>query len=136
HHYYNLMVQLGPLATKISQYCRKASVARNAELSCETGISEVRARLKLSKSIDRAELSRMKSTLDRVESKVSKVASEARRAELGRIIKRLRLQLHNIRPKRGAAVGAIGEAAALIARIVTNREQAKRLISGLTKIST
>src|SRR5262245_50101545 len=31
HHYYNLLVQLGPVAAKITQLCRTASVARNAE---------------------------------------------------------------------------------------------------------
>lgn len=28
HHYYNLLVQLGPLAAKITQHCRSASVLR------------------------------------------------------------------------------------------------------------
>src|SRR5262249_5922312 len=55
HHYYNLLVQLGPVAAKIAQICRTASVSRNAEQSVRNVIAEISIRLKQRRSFDRAE---------------------------------------------------------------------------------
>ena len=65
HHYYNLLVQLGPLAAKITQRCRSASVARNTAQIVRNIIAATAARLKERRSFDRAELSRLKSAVQR-----------------------------------------------------------------------
>src|SRR5215472_1548290 len=76
HHYYNLLVQLGPVAAKITQICRTASVSRNAEQSVRIVIAEVSTRLKQRRSFDRAELSRLKSSLLRARAKANRIAAE------------------------------------------------------------
>jgi hypothetical protein len=53
HHYYNLLVQLGPLAAKITQRCRSASVARNATQIVRNVIAATTARLKERRSFPR-----------------------------------------------------------------------------------
>src|SRR5262245_25216734 len=60
HHYYNLLVQLGPLAAQITQRCRSSSVARNAEQIVRNALAAIKDRLTQRRSFDRAELSRMK----------------------------------------------------------------------------
>jgi molecular chaperone HtpG len=57
HHYYNLLVQLGPVAGNISQHCRSASVSRNAEQAIQNAVIEVERRLKQKKALIRTALS-------------------------------------------------------------------------------
>ena len=135
HHYYNILVQLGPVATKITQYCRKASIARNAEQACESAIADAAARLRHSKSLDRAEISRMRAAFERAEAKLPKVRGESRRVELARNFKRLHQKLQKLRPKRRASVVALDQATTLISRVVTNRELARRLLAELSKLT-
>ena len=81
HHHYNLLVQLGPLAAKISQRCRSTSVSRNAEQTVKNAIAEVEGRVKQKKSLDRAELSRLKALILRAKSKATRI-DPASRAQL------------------------------------------------------
>ena len=63
HHYYNLLVQLGPVAANISQHCRSASVSRNAEQAIQKCDNGSRGTPKEKKAPNRAELSRLKGPL-------------------------------------------------------------------------
>jgi hypothetical protein len=134
HHYYNLLVQLGPLATKITQRCRSASVARNAAQIVRNVIAASAARLKERRSFDRAELSRLKSAVHGADTKTKRIDDAATRRELEGALARLAKRLKKITPKRGAAAVALDEATGLVSKLVTNREQAQKLIERLRKL--
>jgi molecular chaperone HtpG len=134
HHYYNLLVQLGPLAAKITQRCRSASVARNAAQIVRNVIAATTARLKERRSFDRAELSRLKSAVHSAATKTKRIEDTATRRELENTLGRLAKRLTKITPKRGASVVAIEEATTLVSKLVTNREQAKMLIERLRRL--
>ena len=82
HQYSNLLVQLGPVATNISQHCRSASVARNATQIVQNTIEEVGGRLKRKRPFDRAELSRLKASVLRVLSKAKGIGDEKTRSKM------------------------------------------------------
>jgi molecular chaperone HtpG len=134
HHYYNLLVQLGPLAAKITQRCRSASVARNAAQIVRNVIAATTARLKERRSFDRAELSRLKSAVQSAGTKAKRIEDAATRRELETSLARLAKRLTKITPKRGASAVALDEATALVSKLVTNREQAQKLIQRLRKL--
>jgi hypothetical protein len=134
HHYYNLLVQLGPLAGKITQRCRTASVSRNTEQIIRNVISETIARLKQRKTFDRAELSRMKSAVVRAQSKNKRVTSASQRSEFEKILDRLKSKLAKLSPKRGASAVALDEVQRLITKHVTNHAQRTKLMESLRKI--
>src|SRR5262249_30706370 len=134
HHYSNLLVQLGPLASSISQRCRSASVDRNATQIIENVIDEVSARLKQKQTFERVELSRLKSAVIRAQAKTKRITNAVNRAEAEGRLRRLSAALQKRTPKRGAAAVAFDEAAKLVARIVTSREQAQRLVEALRRL--
>jgi molecular chaperone HtpG len=134
HHYYNLLVQLGPLAAKITQRCRSASVARNTTQIVRNVIAATTARLKERRSFDRAELSRLKSSVQSAGSKTKRIEEVATRRELENTLARLARKLTKITPKRGAAAVALDEAMALVSKLITNRQQAEKLIERLRKL--
>jgi len=134
HHYYNLMVQLGPVAAKLSHLCRSSSVARNAEQSVRNAITEIEGRLKLKRPLDRAELSKLKAVADRAQLKCKRIEDADLRQTLTRKLARLRTVLSKRTPKRGAAAVAVDEVTALISKHVTNRDQAKALLEALEKL--
>lgn len=134
HHYYNLLVQLGPCAAKISQHCRTSSVSRNAEQIVRNVIQEVERRLKHKKTVDRAELSRLKSSVARAHPKAKKIAVASVAKTLKSKLDRLDSLLLKLQPKRGTPVIAFDEASKLIAKSITNRSQAKLLIEKLRKL--
>ena len=134
HHYYNLLVQLGPVAAKITQRCRSASISRNASQATANVISEVEKRIKEKRAFDPAELSRHKSALIRAEAKTKRIADVTARQQIGRKLERLKAALDKLVPKRGASVVALDEAATLVAKHVSNREQARRLLEELRRL--
>jgi len=134
HHYYNLLVQLGPLAAKIAHRCRTSSVARNNGVSADKAIQAIEDRLKQRQRFDPAELSRLKSTLLRAETHVKRLEDETQAKPLLKKIDRLKRRLTDLTPKRGASAVALDEAASLIAKIVTNREQARKLLTALQRL--
>ena len=134
HHYYNLLVQLGPMTRKIAQQCRSSSIARNNGASAEKTIQAVEDRLKQRQSFDRAELSRLKSALLRAEARVKRIDDEIQVRSWVKRIDRLKRRLASITPKRGAAAVALDEATSLITKFVTNREQAKKLLAAFQRL--
>lgn len=133
HHYYNALVQLGPVAAKISHQCRSASVARNAEQVARNVIAEVEGRLSQKRSCDRAELSRLKSLVLRAKGKLKHVSAKERE-RLERKLNQLQSKLAKISPKRGAPAVGLKEATSLVSKLVKNREQAQRLIEALQRL--
>jgi hypothetical protein len=134
HHYYNLLVQLGSVAIGITQRCRSASVSRNARQIVNNIIADAEARIKTKRSFDRAELSRLKSSVLRARAKAKGIADERTRQRLETKLGRLKTALTRISPKRGASVVALDEAASLVSKIVTNRDQAWALIDQLRRL--
>jgi molecular chaperone HtpG len=134
HHYYNLLVQLGPVAATITQRCRSASIARNAEQNVRNVIAEVTARLKQRRSLDRAETSRLKSSLLRARTMAKRITAEQVRYGLEAKLDRLAISLSKLTPKKGASVIAFDEAVSLISKVITNRPQAQKLIEALRRL--
>jgi hypothetical protein len=134
HHYYNLLAQLGPVAEKITQRCRSASISRNAVQMVLSVIREVDGRIKQRRPFDRAELSRLKSLVMRAQTKLKRVDDSKLRKRLGSKVDRLQATLAKSQSKRGASVVALDEAATLISRFISNREQARRLVEELRRL--
>ncbi|WP_316165006.1 MULTISPECIES: ATP-binding protein [unclassified Bradyrhizobium] len=136
HHYYNLLVQLGPVAANISQHCRSASVSRNAEQAIQNVIAEVDDRLKQKTAPNRAELSRLKGLVLRAHEKAKRIADVEMRERFEASLDRLNKKLLKVGPKRGTSVVPFDEVAALVSKFVTNREQATKLLDRLRRLST
>ncbi len=134
HHYYNLLVQLGPVAAKITQRCRSASVSRNATQIVQNVIAEAEDRLKQKRPFDRAELSRLKSAVVRAEAKAKRIEEEKLRKRLTTKLTKIGVALADRTPKRGASVVAFDEASSLVSKFVTNREQARKLLEALRRL--
>jgi molecular chaperone HtpG len=134
HHYSNLLVQLGPIASSISQRCRSASVARNATQIVQNTIDEVAARLKQKRKFDRADLSRLKSAVMRAQSKAKSIEGADVRSRLETKLKRLTAALQKATPTRGASAIALDEASKLVTKIITSRDQANKLIEALRRL--
>jgi hypothetical protein len=134
HHFSNLLVQLGPVAASITQRCRTSSVSRNAAQIVKNVIEEVSARLKQKRSYDRAELSRLKSSVIRARAKSKRITDEKVKGQYESKLDRLRASLAKVTPKRGASAVAFDEASSLVSRLITNREQAERLIQELRRL--
>lgn len=134
HHYYNLLVQLGTVAAKITHRCRTASVSRNAAQIVQNVVAEAEDRLKQKRPFDRAELSRLKSAVLRAGTKAKRIDEEKLRNRLSAKLQKIELALAERTPKRGASVVAFDEASALISKFVTNREQARKLTEALRKL--
>jgi len=134
HHYYNLLVQIGPLAGKITHRCRSASVSRNAGQVAENVIAEVQERLKQKRAFDRVELSRFRSAIVRAGAKLKRVSNAKERGSLERKLERLRRALASKAPKRGASVVGVDDAASLVTKYVTNRDQRQKLIEELRRL--
>jgi Histidine kinase-, DNA gyrase B-, and HSP90-like ATPase len=134
HHYYNLLIQLGPIAANITLHCRSASVSRNAEQIILNVVADVESRTKQKHSFDRAELSRLKSSLLRAGKKLKLVVEIKKRQQMEAKLVRLKVALSKVSPKRGASVVAFDEAASLVSKVITNREQAQKLIDALRRL--
>jgi molecular chaperone HtpG len=134
HHYSNLLVQLGPLAAAISQRCRSASIARNVTQIVQNTIHEASVRLKQKRPFDRAELSRLKSSVLRARSKAKSIVDETARSQTERKLDRLTVALQKASPKRGTSIVALDEASRLVSKIVTSRQQAQKLIEALRRL--
>jgi molecular chaperone HtpG len=134
HHYSNLLVQLGPLASSISQRCRSASIARNATQDVQNATDQVSARLKQRRAFDRVDLSRMKSAVLRAQARAKSITDVTARAKAESKLNNLKDALQKATPKRGAAAVAFDEAAKLVSKIVTSREQAQKLIEALRRL--
>lgn len=135
HHYANVLVQIGPVATKISQRCRLASLSRTALQVVDNLIQQIEDRLKQKRPrIERAELSRLKAAAVRATAKASKIEDEDdRKKSLARLAK-VQKKLSGLTPRRGPATVAVSEVASLIAKFVTSREQREKLVAALGKL--
>jgi molecular chaperone HtpG len=136
HHHYNLLVQLGPVAARISQRCRSASVSRNAEQTVKNAIAEVQVRLKQKKGIDRAEVSRLKALVLRAKSKATRVDPASRAQQLQLSLNKLSKKLTAMSGKRRALLVSLEETESLVTKYVTNRTQAAKLVEILRRLSS
>jgi hypothetical protein len=136
HHYYNLLVQLGPIGARISQHCRSASVSRNAEQSVRNATAEVQTQLKQRKTIDRAELSRLKSMILRARAKTKRIEAPDVQEEFELLLERLAKKLAKISPRRRALMVSFEEASAQVSKIVTNRSQVTKLLEVLRRLTS
>ncbi|RXG84829.1 ATP-binding protein [Bradyrhizobium zhanjiangense] len=135
HHYSNVLVQVGPVAAKISQRCRQASISRTALQVVENLTRHIEDRLKQQKPrIERAELSKLKAAAVRATAKAGKIEDEQdRKRSLTRLAK-VQKKLSALTPRRGPATVAVSEVATLIAKFVTNREQREKLVMEIKRL--
>jgi hypothetical protein len=134
HHAYNLITQLGPVATQITKRCRSASVARNSSLIIRNTIAQIEQRLADEGALGAAEVSRLRAAILRCHGKlkgVREIDANTLAAELRRLDERLAA----LPSTEQGSVVAIDEALALIAKYVTNREQGRRLADAIRKIA-
>jgi hypothetical protein len=76
----NALVQIGPIAAKISQRCRQASISRTALQTVENLIHQIEDWLRQKKPrIERAELSRLKAAAVRAGAKAGRIEDESDR---------------------------------------------------------
>lgn len=134
HHFANLLVQLGPVCARIANRCRTSSVSRTAAQIVQNVISEVEARLKEKRRIERGELSRLKASLLRAHGKVKHVADDKLRNRLASRMEKLQAKLSQVTPRRGPALMAFSDASRLVTRLVSNRDQAQKLLDELRKL--
>ncbi|KRQ98836.1 ATP-binding protein [Bradyrhizobium valentinum] len=134
HHFANLLVQLGPVAARIASRCRISSVSRTAAQIVQNVIDEVEGRLKEKRRIDRSDLSKLKASLLRAHGKSKHVDDETTRGRLVAKLTKLQVKLSKVTPRRGPAVMALSEASRLVAKLVTNRAQAEKLLQELRKL--
>ena len=113
---------------------QKSPSARNAAQIVRNVVATTAARLKERRSFDRAELSRLKSAVQSARAKTKRIEDAATRQEFENMLARLAKRLTKITPKRGASAVALDEATALVSKLVTNREQAKKLIERLRQL--
>jgi len=133
HHSYNLLIQLGPIAAKISQRCRTTSVSRNSSAIILNYISDIKNVLSIP-SPEPVQLSRSLANIERAYLKLKGVADENIRKELRIELDTIQEELRAKSPSDRAAVLAADAAFALIGKIITNREQANLLITELKKL--
>jgi Histidine kinase-, DNA gyrase B-, and HSP90-like ATPase len=135
HHYSNMLVQIGPIAAKISQRCRQASISRTVFQTVANVIRQIEDRLKQKSRIDRAELSKLKAAAARATAKASRIEDEQDRPRcLARLLK-IKKKLSKVTPRRGPATVAVSEVATLVSKFVTNRAQAAKLVAEIRKLT-
>jgi molecular chaperone HtpG len=133
HHAYNLITQIGPVAAQIAKRCRAASVARNSSVIIRNTISHVEDRLSAEQALAGAEVSRHRAAIQRCTTKLKGVpASDSRELEVE--LASLDRRLAALSQTEQGSVVALDEALALIAKHVTNREQARRLSAAIREI--
>ena len=129
-------MQLGAVAANISQHCRSASVARNAQQTIRNAVSEVETCLKEKKTFARGELSRLKGIVLRACEKTKRIPEVQTRQKFEAALDRLDKKLAKVAPKRGKPVVPYDEVATLVSKFVTNRTQAEKLLDVLRRLST
>jgi hypothetical protein len=133
HHAYNLLIQIGPIAAQIAKRSRTASVARNSALIIRNIIAQVEQRLSDASPLARVEVSKFRAAIERCRKKLKGVGSIDADTLAVRLNK-LADQMTAISPIEQPAVVALDEALALIAKFVTNREQARKLSDAIKEI--
>jgi molecular chaperone HtpG len=135
HHFYNLSVQMGSVANRISQRCRTESASRNAVRFISLAIEAASDRLRSRKPFERAQLSSLKAAIAKARPKVKWVVEPAERAKLLEKLDKLETALSKRQTKRGKSVVELNFAVTLISKIVTNREQARKLLASLQRVA-
>jgi hypothetical protein len=129
-HSNNLLVQLAPITADVSQRCRSSSVGRNATTIIRNTIVEA-DRLLAQETIDPSSLSRCKAAVVRGRQKLKGIEEDEVRVQLAADLQRIDLALTGRSASAIAGVVAADEAIALVGKIVTNRDQATKLIAAL-----
>jgi len=136
HHYSNVLVQIGPVAAQISQRCRQASVSRTALQVVENLIRQIEERLKQKKPrIERAELSKLKAAAMRAIAKANKIEDDNDRKRSLASLAKIQKKLSAVTPRRGPATVAVSEVSSLVAKFVTNRSQAEKLLTEIRRLT-
>ncbi|WP_246671034.1 MULTISPECIES: hypothetical protein [unclassified Mesorhizobium] len=135
HHHYNLLAQMGPLAASISTKCRTSSVSRNAVIGIQNAIEGARRVLDGKPTIDAGLASSSMASLARVRLRLKGVGDETKRQGLQSEITKLEGELRAIDYNTPTRIVAFDEVIALVSKLVTNRDQAKKLKEALQNIT-
>lgn len=133
HHSNNLLVQLGPITAGISQRCRTSSVARTAAAIVRNTIADAEQLISQG-SPDTLSVSRALGAVGRSQHKLRRIAEEDTREALAQELERVRAALSSLRPTKSAGIIAADQAVDLVNKIITNRDQAKKLIQALRQL--
>lgn len=135
HHFYNLAVQIGTVANRITQRCRTESASRNAIRFITLAIEAATDRIRTRKQLERGELASLKASIISARPRLKCIHEPATRKKLADRLDKLEQSLSKRRAKRGISVVALKSASALVSKLVTNREQAQKLIAGLQRMA-
>lgn len=134
NHSYNLVAQLGPLAHQVSALCRSSSVSRNVEAIVRNTVADADERTGDGQSLDSAQVARLRAAVMRCRGKLKAVADAETRGVLASELARVEDVLAHLPVIVGAATLPLDEVLSLVSKVVTNRDQARRLIGELRAI--
>jgi hypothetical protein len=134
HHAYNLLTQIGPITGQIAKRCRVASVARNSSVIIKNTIDLIDQRIGEDRALAKTEVSKFRAAIQRSRLKLKGV-TEADSAAFGSELVRLEEHIDRATSTEGDSAVSLDEALALVAKYVTNREQARNLSEALRGIS-
>jgi molecular chaperone HtpG len=133
HHAYNLITQIGPIAARITRRCRTASISRNSALIIRNTVDQIDQRLTQLRPLSPAELSKFRASILRCRQKLKGVLEPDSIELLGSLAQlEERLSVHATTDQSPGI--ALDEALALVAKYVTNRDQARKLAEALRQI--
>jgi hypothetical protein len=134
HHAYNLLIQIGPITAQIAKRCRSASISRNSSLIIRNLTEEAQRRLGEDRPLSRAEISRLRASVERCQRKLNGV-QEPQHTELASALAQLDERLRACVPAGQESVVTLDATLNLIAKHITNREQGRKLIEAIRRIS-
>lgn len=126
-------MQIGPIAAHVAKRCRTASVARNSALIIRNTVGQIEQRLSEERPLSPSEISRFRASILRCRQKL-KGLPKADLATLGSQVSHLAEEIDRYSTREEGSGVALDEALALVAKYVTNREQARRLSEALRQI--
>jgi hypothetical protein len=129
-----LLAQIGPLATRLSQHCRRASISRNTAQGARNVVGGVFAKLNQGSDIELNELSTLLSALNRIKARLPKVLNSDLRETLASELDSAEKLLAERNTTPSTTLLKLEQITELVVKTVKNRAQADRLLGELQKL--
>ena len=136
HHTYNLLTQLGPKAIELSHRCRTSSISRNILLMVQNLSGEIDRKIADVSPPSKGEVSRLRGSIERARSRLKSVESLDVRVRCEAELMRVTNLLEEVPLDSDGGVIALDEVSNLVRSIITNRDQARRLLESLRGVAS
>ncbi|NDW05873.1 ATP-binding protein [Jiella pacifica] len=136
HHAYNLLAQLGPKAIELSHRCRTSSISRNILLMIQNLVEEIEKKLAESSLPSKGEISRFRGSIERARGRLKNVDHLEARELCEAALSRVSHLLDQVPSDSDGGVIALDEVSSLVRSIVTNRDQARKLLEALQSVAS